>query len=62
VHPCPCGYYGDAQRFCTCSLATVTEYQKRISGPMRDRIDIHIQVPRVLKLAEALHVIPVKTG
>jgi hypothetical protein len=32
------------------------------NGPMMDRIDIHIQVPRVLKLAEALHVIPVKTG
>jgi len=47
MNPCPCGYYGDAQRPCTCSLATVTKYQKRISGPMMDRIDIHIQVPRV---------------
>ncbi len=47
MNPCPCGYYGDAQRECTCSLQTVTRYQKRISGPMLDRIDIHIEVPRV---------------
>ena len=47
VYPCPCGYYGDIQRPCTCSSSTVTKYQKRISGPMMDRIDIHIQVPRV---------------
>ncbi len=47
MNPCPCGYYGDIQRPCTCSSSTVTKYQKRISGPMMDRIDIHIQVPRV---------------
>jgi predicted ATPase with chaperone activity len=45
VYPCPCGYY--ATRPCICSNATVTKYQKRISGPLLDRIDIHIQVPRV---------------
>ena len=47
MNPCPCGYYGDPERECTCSLQTVTRYQKRISGPMLDRIDIHIEVPRV---------------
>lgn len=47
MNPCPCGYYGDPIRACTCSDSTVTKYQKRISGPLLDRIDIHIQVPRV---------------
>ncbi len=47
MNPCPCGYYGDAQKPCTCAPSTVTKYQKRISGPMLDRIDIHIEVPRV---------------
>lgn len=46
-NPCPCGYYGDPSRDCTCSMSTITRYQKRISGPLLDRIDIHIQVPRV---------------
>ncbi len=47
MNPCPCGYYGDLTRACTCSMGVVTKYQKRISGPLLDRIDIHIQVPRV---------------
>ncbi len=47
VHPCPCGYSGDGPKACTCSHHTVTRYQNRISGPMLDRIDIHIEVPRV---------------
>jgi magnesium chelatase family protein len=47
MNPCPCGYYGDPSRPCTCSSTAVTRYQKRISGPLMDRIDIHIQVPRV---------------
>ena len=42
-----CGFFGDAQKPCTCSHTTVTKYQKRISGPMLDRIDIHVEVPRV---------------
>ena len=46
-YPCPCGYYSDPVRECTCSPATVTRYQKRISGPLLDRIDIHVDVPRV---------------
>jgi magnesium chelatase family protein len=47
VYPCPCGYYGDPVKPCTCSNQVVTKYQKRISGPMLDRIDIHVEVPRV---------------
>jgi len=47
MNPCPCGYYNDPFKPCTCSSATVTKYQKRISGPLLDRIDIHITVPRV---------------
>ena len=47
MNPCPCGFYGDTQKPCTCAHALVTKYQKRISGPLLDRIDIHIEVPRV---------------
>ncbi len=47
MNPCPCGWYGSLSKPCTCSEATVTKYQKRISGPLLDRIDIHIQVPAV---------------
>ena len=47
MNPCPCGYFGDPVRECTCSPAIVTRYQKRLSGPLLDRIDIHVQVPRV---------------
>jgi magnesium chelatase family protein len=47
MNPCPCGFYGDSQKPCTCAHALVTKYQKRIAGPLLDRIDIHIEVPRV---------------
>ncbi len=47
MNPCPCGYHGDPVKECTCSLTQVLRYQKRISGPLLDRIDIHIEVPRV---------------
>ncbi len=46
-NPCPCGWYGDPERQCTCSPAMVARYQKRISGPLLDRLDIHVDVPRV---------------
>jgi len=47
MNPCPCGYWGDPVRQCSCTPAHVTRYQKRISGPLLDRIDIHVEVPRV---------------
>lgn len=47
MNPCPCGYYGDAVKACSCSSSTITRYQKRLSGPLLDRIDIHVEVPRV---------------
>ena len=47
MNPCPCGYYGDLHKTCSCSMTNIIKYQKRISGPILDRIDIHITVPRV---------------
>ncbi len=47
MNPCPCGYSGDPVRPCSCSPATVTRYRGRISGPILDRIDLHIEVPAV---------------
>jgi len=46
-NPCPCGYYGDPTHACSCSNSMITRYQKRISGPLMDRIDLHVDVPRV---------------
>ena len=46
-NPCPCGYYRSATRECTCSMATIIKYEKKISGPIADRIDIHVEVPAV---------------
>jgi magnesium chelatase family protein len=46
-NPCPCGYYLDPDHACACSPAMVTRYQNRLSGPLLDRIDIHVEVPRV---------------
>ncbi len=47
VYPCPCDWRTDIHNRGTCSEAAVTKYQKRISGPLPDRIDIHVEVPRV---------------
>lgn len=47
MYPCPCGYHGDPVKECTCSLTPVLRYQKRISGSLLDRIDIHIDMRRV---------------
>ncbi len=47
MNPCVCGYYGDVFRQCTCSQTMVRKYQQRISGPLLDRIDLHVDVPRL---------------
>lgn len=47
INPCPRGYYGDTEKQCTCTMAMISKYQNRISGPLLDRIDIHLDVPRV---------------
>jgi len=47
MNPCPCGWAGDPVKECTCSPSVISRYQKRLSGPLLDRIDIHVEVPRV---------------
>lgn len=47
MNPCPCGYAGDASARCQCSPEQVRRYRGRVSGPLLDRIDIHLEVPRV---------------
>jgi magnesium chelatase family protein len=47
MNPCPCGYYGDPTQQCTCPPGLVSRYQRRISGPFIDRVDIFVEVPRI---------------
>jgi magnesium chelatase family protein len=47
MNPCPCGYYGDVKRECRCAPRQIETYRQRISGPLLDRIDLHIEVPLV---------------
>jgi magnesium chelatase family protein len=47
MNPCPCGYLGDANGWCHCSAEQVQRYRNRISGPLLDRLDLHVNVPRV---------------
>ncbi len=47
MNPCPCGYLGDRRKSCTCTPDQVNRYRARISGPLLDRIDLHVEVPRV---------------
>jgi len=55
MNPCPCGFFSDPQRECTCALPQIQRYRARISGPLLDRIDIQVEVPAVKyrELAEA---------
>ncbi|MGD0275698.1 MAG: ATP-binding protein [Syntrophales bacterium] len=47
MNPCSCGYYGDSRWACRCRPQQVQQYQSKVSGPLLDRIDIHIDVPSV---------------
>ena len=47
MNPCPCGYYGDDSHECTCDPTLVTRYRRRVSGPLLDRIDLHVPLGRV---------------
>lgn len=47
TNPCPCGYLGDGEKNCVCSAGQILNYKKKISGPILDRIDLHIEVPRL---------------
>mgnify|MGYP001599197035 CR=1 FL=1 len=47
TRPCPCGYYGDASGRCRCSPDKILNYRARLSGPLLDRIDMHVEVPAV---------------
>lgn len=47
MNPCPCGYFGDPVKACTCTPTMILRYQSKLSGPLLDRIDIHVDVPRV---------------
>jgi magnesium chelatase family protein len=47
MNPCPCGFYGDPVKECTCSPSLISRYQRRISGPLLDRVDIFVEVPRI---------------
>ncbi len=47
MNPCPCGYYGDVKRECRCGPPVIQRYRQRISGPLLDRIDLHVDVPLV---------------
>lgn len=57
MNPCPCGFYGDETKECNCSMTQITNYQKRLSGPLIDRIDLTLTVPRV-PTSEFLKAIP----
>lgn len=47
MNPCQCGYYGDLKRECRCGPVVIHKYRQRISGPLLDRIDLHVEVPAV---------------
>ena len=47
MNPCPCGYFGDKERVCSCSAMQIERYRAKVSGPLLDRIDMHVEVARI---------------
>jgi magnesium chelatase family protein len=47
MNPCPCGHHGDPERVCGCSAYQIEKYRQKVSGPIMDRIDLHVDVPRL---------------
>ena len=47
MHPCPCGFFSDPRKACRCNTTKIANYMGKISGPLLDRIDIHIEIPAV---------------
>jgi magnesium chelatase family protein len=47
MNPCPCGYYNDPEKQCTCNQNQINKYQRKVSGPIMDRIDLYVEVPHV---------------
>ncbi len=47
MNPCPCGFWGDKEKECSCGPAQISRYQGRVSGPLLDRIDLHVEIPRI---------------
>ncbi len=61
MNPCPCGFFGDARRACVCSQPQIRRYLARLSGPLLDRIDLHVEVPR-LNATELMNRAPGETS
>lgn len=61
MNPCPCGFFGDQHQACSCSSGDVKRYRKRISGPLLDRMDLYVHVPR-LEYNELINTIPAESS
>jgi len=61
MNPCPCGYYQDIQKACACTPSSIKRYWKKVSGPILDRIDIIIDVPRLLQTDYTSHLPPLSS-
>ncbi len=62
MNPCPCGYFGDPSGRCHCSMEQVKRYQNKVSGPLLDRLDLHINVPRVDMREQFIDTKPVESS